>query len=151
MLRIRKSGSFRWWARAQMPTARKNIARMTIGLEKTRWNWTICSLASKPAYAGFDAKEHIVQFHRVFSSPIVILAMFFLAVGICARAHHRKLPLFLILSTIAIGFSYFIFLTTFQSLGIFHEWPIVFTIWLPHLLFLTLVFTYILHQDSPNF
>lgn len=112
--------------------------------------WKLNSFISSVENAGFDAKEHIIQFHRLLSTPIVILAMFFLALSICARAHHRKLPHLLILSTIAVGFSYFVFLTTFQSMGVFHEWPIVFTVWLPHLLFLILVFSYILHQDSPN-
>ena len=112
--------------------------------------WKLSDFISTVENAGFDAKEHVIQFHRLLSTPIVMLAMFFLSVGICVRAHHRKLPHMLILSTIAIGFSYFVFLTTFQSLGLFHEWPIILTIWLPHLLFLTIVFTYILHQDSSN-
>ncbi len=112
--------------------------------------WKLSDFITTVENAGFDSKEHVIQFHRLLSTPIVMLAMFFLAAGISVRAHHRKLPHMLILSTIAIGFSYFVFLTTFQSLGLFHEWPIILTIWLPHLLFLTIVFTYILHQDSPG-
>ena len=113
--------------------------------------WQLGDFITTVENAGFNAKEHITHFHRLLSMPIVMLAMFFLAVGICIRAHHRKMPHILILSTIGIGFSYFVFLTTFQSLGVFHEWPVVFTIWLPHLLFFTVVFTYTVHQDSPNF
>ena len=110
--------------------------------------WKLNDFIATVENAGFNAKEHITQFHRLLSTPVAMLAMFFLAAGICLRAHHRKLPHMLVLSTIGIGFGYFVFLTTFQSLGLFHEWPVVLTIWLPHLLFFTLVFTYTLQRDT---
>lgn len=98
--------------------------------------------------AGFSANEHLAHFHGLLSSPIILLSMFLLAGAICAHTHHRRFPHWEVLSTLIIGLVYFVFLTTFQSIGLSKEWPLLFTIWIPHLLFLSLLLTYILHSES---
>ena len=110
--------------------------------------WQLNSFIQAVENAGFTPSQHLSQLHHILSTPWVIMAMFFLAGAICARTSTRRRATIPIFITLVIGFSYFVFARTFQTFGVFYEWPAILTIWMPHILLLFAAFIYMLYQDS---
>ena len=110
--------------------------------------WKLAEFISIIENAGLSADGHIVHFHQLLAQPLIFIAMFFLTGGICVGINQRTPAKKQVLIALGIGVGYFIFSRTFYTFGTRYQWPVLFSIWLPMILFLISTLLYTISRET---
>ncbi|MEM9469198.1 MAG: LPS export ABC transporter permease LptG [Pseudomonadota bacterium] len=93
--------------------------------------WALPSFMRTVEQAGFNATPLKVHFQKLLSTPLLFLAMVFLAASVSLRPPRQQGTFFLILFGIAMGFGIFFLSNFLQALGASGQIPILIAAWFP--------------------
>jgi len=93
--------------------------------------WALPRFAQTIEQAGFNATPLKVHFQKLLATPLLFLAMVFLAACVSLRPPREQGALILILAGIAMGFGVFFISNFLQALGASGQIPIFVAAWFP--------------------
>lgn len=96
--------------------------------------WSLPRFAAIIESAGFDATPLKVHFQKLLATPLLFLAMIFLAATVSLRPPREQGTFILILFGIAMGFGVFFMSNFLQALGASGQIPIFVSAWFPSII-----------------
>ena len=146
-------------ARPGQPTA--NIARMrmettltprrienSFARPETISFWDLPGFIARMERAGFAAEAQKLQYHRLLSLPILLVAMVTLAANFSLRAPRRGGVLLLIGAGVAAGFAVHVLSNLVFALGLGGHLPVVLAAWSPAVVALSLGLSALLYLED---
>lgn len=110
--------------------------------------WALPSFTKTVEAAGFNAVPLKVHFQKLLSTPLLFLAMIFLAASVSLRPPREQGTFLLIVFGIAIGFGVFFLSNFLQALGASGQIPIFIAAWFPSIIAFILGLSVILSVED---
>tara|TARA_B100000508_G_scaffold132658_1_gene121797 strand:+ start:751 stop:1854 length:1104 start_codon:yes stop_codon:yes gene_type:complete len=96
--------------------------------------WSLLSFSKTLEQAGFDSTPLKVHFQKLLSTPLLFLAMIFLAASVSLRPPRAQGTFLLIVFGIAMGFGVFFLSNFLQALGASGQIPVFISAWFPSII-----------------
>lgn len=98
--------------------------------------------------AGFSARRHLLHYHRLLASPLLLAAMILIAATVSLRPPRRGGALIMAVIGISAGFLLYFASNLVAALGLSRAVPIHLAAWAPATVMLLLGVTLLLHQED---
>jgi lipopolysaccharide export system permease protein len=110
--------------------------------------WELPSFIRALESAGFSARRHLLHFHRLLASPLLLAAMILVAATVSLRPPRRGGALSMTVIGIAAGFVLYFASNLVAALGLSRAIPIHLAAWAPASVMTLIGITLLLHQED---
>jgi lipopolysaccharide export system permease protein len=99
--------------------------------------------------AGFSAHRHLLQWHSLLASPLLLVAMVFVAAVFSLNPNMRKGGLLLrVVAGVGVGFGFYFFTRITYALGMSSTLPVFLAAWSPVVVTLLIALAVLFHQED---
>lgn len=99
--------------------------------------------------AGFSAHRHLLHWHSLLASPLLLAAMVFVAAVFSLNPNVRKGGLLVrVVAGVGIGFGFYFFTRITYALGVSSSLPVFLAAWSPVVVTLLIALTVLFHQED---
>ena len=110
--------------------------------------WDLPGFIATLENAGFSARRHLLHFHRLLASPLLLTGMVLIAATVSLRPPRRGGGLTMVVLGIAAGFMLYFVSNLIAALGLSSAIPIYLAAWAPATVMALLGVTTLLHQED---